>query len=502
MQRPLGKIFNQGSDQYLLVYSNLNTAYKIYWIEEVPVKGNRIVAIIYRYYVESQSYIGDRLFTDVRYGLIDSNNNLITQCDFFSMTRQKDGKINAIYPDPQYDGNRACKPNEERFNCTLDLSGSPLFECTCRDADGKKYIKYKKISNEIVAVSKCYYGITLFVKNHKIGIVNYDDIIELEAEYFHIDIQKYNNCIVTYRKPIRSFVHPEEHNESDVYILSKNKSHWSVILTKLSPNFHIEKYYESDDLYLLKNGKTSQFCICYKRILGKLGYSHEYSRVDIIDTRRLPNHNGNSFFIVTDEKKKKGVIGICGATNDLLKTMILEEQQVFPFEYDSICQIDGLFLSVVRNNLRGIISLESMSIVVDCVIPENDKILPDTIGEGFVGCRRKIKENFTNNDYFYYYSDLKGHEALGLDIKWKIRSGFNNGVAMIESKDEYAFVDVKGNITVSKGKNKSDTENDHNDVYNCYEDTSDRDNWDAMTDGMYGDYPDEGYDGDYEFMGR
>ena len=37
---------------------------------------------------------------------------------------------------------------------------------------------------------------------------------------------------------------------------------------------------------------------------------------------------------------------------------------------------------------------------------------------------------------------------------------------------------------------------------NHYEDTSDKDIWDAMTDGMYGDYPDEGYDGDYEFMGR
>ena len=37
----------------------------------------------------------------------------------------------------------------------------------------------------------------------------------------------------------------------------------------------------------------------------------------------------------------------------------------------------------------------------------------------------------------------------------------------------------------------------------CYhnEDTSDRDIWDAMTDGMYGDYPDDGYDSDYEFMG-
>ena len=37
--------------------------------------------------------------------------------------------------------------------------------------------------------------------------------------------------------------------------------------------------------------------------------------------------------------------------------------------------------------------------------------------------------------------------------------------------------------------------------YNHNEDTLDRDNWDAMTDGMYGDYPEEGYDGDYESLG-
>ena len=29
----------------------------------------------------------------------------------------------------------------------------------------------------------------------------------------------------------------------------------------------------------------------------------------------------------------------------------------------------------------------------------------------------------------------------------------------------------------------------------------DKDNWHAMTDGMYGDYPEERFDGDYEFMG-
>ena len=35
--------------------------------------------------------------------------------------------------------------------------------------------------------------------------------------------------------------------------------------------------------------------------------------------------------------------------------------------------------------------------------------------------------------------------------------------------------------------------------YNHNEDTLDRDIWDAMTDGMYGDYPDDGHDGDYDF---
>ena len=34
-----------------------------------------------------------------------------------------------------------------------------------------------------------------------------------------------------------------------------------------------------------------------------------------------------------------------------------------------------------------------------------------------------------------------------------------------------------------------------------YEDTLEKDNWDAMTDGQYGDYPEEGFDGDYEFLG-
>lgn len=42
---------------------------------------------------------------------------------------------------------------------------------------------------------------------------------------------------------------------------------------------------------------------------------------------------------------------------------------------------------------------------------------------------------------------------------------------------------------------------EHRDSQDYYDDSDTRDSWDAMTDGMYGDMP-EGFDGDYDFLGR
>ena len=53
-------------------------------------------------------------------------------------------------------------------------------------------------------------------------------------------------------------------------------------------------------------------------------------------------------------------------------------------------------------------------------------------------------------------------------------------------------------------KEKSDYGNDttyHEVPHERYHDEYERDSWDAMTDGMYGDMPD-GFDGDYDFLGR
>lgn len=58
-----------------------------------------------------------------------------------------------------------------------------------------------------------------------------------------------------------------------------------------------------------------------------------------------------------------------------------------------------------------------------------------------------------------------------------------------------------------RGKNTTATQSEYNSSLDSnaadYDDhDNERDTWDAMTDGQYGDYPDEGYDGDFEFMGR
>lgn len=41
---------------------------------------------------------------------------------------------------------------------------------------------------------------------------------------------------------------------------------------------------------------------------------------------------------------------------------------------------------------------------------------------------------------------------------------------------------------------------DYSDCDDCLYEYNERDVWDAMTDGMYGDMPD-GFDGDYSFLG-
>lgn len=168
MRRPLAKIVSLNGEQYLWDYHNHGTAYKVVRIEEKPVKGYRIVQISYRNFIDSLPFDRNRLqlYNDVRYGLVNKDNELITPFDFFSLERLEEGTIRAIYPDPNNDGEKDYN-NKERFDCILNYCGIPLFKNFSKDSDGNKTIKYKQLDDEIVAVSKCYNGIALFVKNTK-----------------------------------------------------------------------------------------------------------------------------------------------------------------------------------------------------------------------------------------------------------------------------------------------------------------------------------------------
>ena len=480
-------------------YHNHGTAYKVVWVEEEPVKGCRIVQIIYRRFIDSLPFNRNRLeiYNDVRYGLVNKNNELITPFDFFSLERMEDGKIRAIYPDPNNDGEKDYN-NKERFDCVLNSYGEPLFKYFSIDNEGNKTIKYKRLDDDIVAVSKCYNGIALFVKNHKMGIIDFNGDIKLEAEYTHIMLQKYYNCFKAYKVTYSSLIGPSaKENNGESYILSKDKSKWPIHFVHLDSKYRVEDYYEKDDIYLLQNKQNSLYCLCFNGrwpLSRSLYYTDEYTWLRKTGSTNNPDE---SFFIASDADKKTGIICVHKEKSKFfdLDLLIRKDVIVCPLEYDRILETNTSYITLIKNNKNGLFSLESKTLILNCLIPDNVSILPFTIGEGYIGCCRKKSENLSS--LIYFFSDMKGHEILVLDSKWIIKSGFKDGLAKIESDKEYATIDTKGNILITGEKHKITNTHD----CDWYKEDYERDNWDAMTDGQYGDYPDEGYDGDYESLG-
>ena len=129
-------------------------------------------------------------------------------------------------------------------------------------------------------------------------------------------------------------------------------------------------------------------------------------------------------------------------------------------------------------------------------------IVQGAIGENLIGVYKKTnlykgERVFKKNDKKYFFINYYGDIKLEIEDGWVISRGFHNGVATIRNNynDElviYRTIDTTGCVL------------EENEVYNhsiSHKDDVDKDNWDAMTDGMYGDYPEEGYDGDYESLG-
>ena len=70
--------------------------------------------------------------------------------------------------------------------------------------------------------------------------------------------------------------------------------------------------------------------------------------------------------------------------------------------------------------------------------------------------------------------------------------GFKNGIVHVDRGNFCEVYDKKGNLIEKKWTRSQSDDTPYN-----YEEEA----WDAMTDGMYGDMP-ENFDGDYSFMGE
>ena len=159
----------------------------------------------------------------------------------------------------------------------------------------------------------------------------------------------------------------------------------------------------------------------------------------------------------------------------------------------------GKYLLLTKDSLQGIYDAESMSLIIPCCIDKKFTLMPKTIGYNMVGVYETIdkkKGKCTIKKEKYFYLDYQGTVRLEIEDGWIIVGGFHGGKARIrrELSNEIILrtIDTTGSVL----------EEDYINIPSeSYEDNKDEDNWYAMTDGMYGDYPEEGFDGDYEFMG-
>ncbi|MDL2315335.1 hypothetical protein LJC16_03645, partial [Bacteroidales bacterium OttesenSCG-928-C19] len=124
-------------------------------------------------------------------------------------------------------------------------------------------------------------------------------------------------------------------------------------------------------------------------------------------------------------------------------------------------------------------------------IPSLDKdiiIYPETYAEGVIGFREENK-NYSS-DGREGFMDIKGNIILLFTRGTKIKSGFKDGKASISNKYTWSIIDKQGNELESGETGLK--------WYSGREDKTDlnSDTWDALTDGMYGDYYGEtDYDG-------
>lgn len=292
-------------------------------------------------------------------------------------------------------------------------------------------------------------------KNGKQGIVRNDGSVFVEPIYKKVEIDFSNpEIIVTSDDNIRTSI-----------VYRKDKKSWRFL-----PVGHRYIYF-SDDLYVLINQNDLEYAVdknfnivvlpCFDSIL----VYPQYIVVKI---------NGKTGIL---SREKTTIIN--GIKNPIYAP-------VTKIEFDDIKIQDNKAI-VVKNSLQGVVDLRNGDILCFPCIPIEYQILPYTLNDNAIAFKTTKRQ--------YGYFDLDGHLLFEIKIEDdKINESsigaFKNGkVHLYSNKYQYVF-NKDGSYERIRIVQRYWGETYHN---------YDAERWDALTDGMEGDYPGSGVD--YDMLG-
>lgn len=295
------------------------------------------------------------------------------------------------------------------------------------------------------------HNISVGQKNGKQGVIRKDGSIFVEPLYQSIEID-FHSLVIKAKCEDSSIVN---------IIYRKECKRWGIL-----PKNHIFLDH-TNGLYIIEYNK-------FKYAMDTSWNMVILPYFDDIDVR--------TDYCIVSKKGAKGLISRKAmATVDFLKNPIFA--MLLKTEYEDIRVNDGGII-IIKDSMQGIYNIKDSCISLKPCIPIDYPIIPYTLSDEAIAYKK---------GYEYGYFDLSGNLLFTIVLENETISsirGFKDGRAIVWGS-EYVYI-FKKDGTFEKSRLKKEW---NNTVYHNYE----AERWDAMTDGMYGDYP--GGDIDYDTMG-
>lgn len=373
------------------------------------------------------------------WGCIDSMMNVVIPFIYQRMQRE----FNCIRAVKEAGYNRVFESPEYDYYY-FNQYGVPVIYSTKKEMVGWDWVKDSDC--------KC---ISIAQKDGKQGIVRNDGSIFMEPVYKKVEID-FSIPLIT--------VTSDENIRTDIVYRKEIRS-WRVL--PVGYRYLCFSY----DLYVLLNKNHLEYAVDKQfNIVVPPWFDH----IQVYNKYIVVKRNGK-FGIISRNK----TIFI----NDLKNPIYAPVSKI---EFDDV-KIYGNRAIITRNSLQGVIDLENGNTLCSPAIPMEYQILLGTLNDNAIAFKTKQRQ--------YGYFDLDGHLLFEIKIEddkineSSIRA-FKNGKVHLESnKYQYVF-NKDGSYERTRIVQRYWGETYHN-----YE----AERWDALTDGMEGDYPGSGVD--YDMLG-